>query len=309
MKIVFMGTPEFACAALQALIEDGQEVALVLTQPDKPKGRGYALTPSPVKLLAQSAGLRVETPSTLRTPEAEELLRSVNADLFVVAAYGKILPASVLQIPPMGCVNVHASLLPAWRGAAPIQRAVLNGDHMGGVTMMYMDEGLDTGDIILQRSMEIPSEMTGGEYHDALASLGGEALREFLRLAESGTIPRKPQEGEFTYAAKIEKADQLVTFRETAEQTHNRIRAMAPAPSAYSFLNGKRVKLHTSRIGDSGRKGEPGEILSAGKDGIEVACGEGSVLLTVLQPEGKGKMDANSFRNGLQNKGGLCFHE
>ena len=307
MKIVFMGTPEFACAALQALLDDGQDVALVLTQPDKPKGRGYALTPSPVKVLAQDAGLRVETPSTLRTPEAEELLRSIGADLFVVAAYGKILPASILHIPPMGCVNVHASLLPAWRGAAPIQRAVLNGDRVGGVTMMYMDEGLDTGDIILQRSMEIPPEMTGGDYHDAMALLGGEALREFLRLAESGSIPRRPQEGDFTYAAKIEKADQLVTFRETAEQTHNRIRAMAPAPSAYSFLNGKRVKLHASHTGSG--SGEPGEILSAGKDGIEVACGEGSVLLTVLQPEGKGKMDAASFWNGLQNKGGLRFHE
>lgn len=307
MKIVFMGTPDFACAALQALIEDGREVALVLTQPDKPKGRGYALTPSPVKSLALRAGLRVETPSTLRTPEAEELLRSVGADLFVVAAYGKLLPASVLQIPPMGCVNVHASLLPAWRGAAPIQRAVLNGDRTGGVTMMYMDEGLDTGDIILQRSMEIPPEMTGGEYHDAMASLGGEALREFLRLAESGTIPRRKQTGDFTYASKIEKADQLVTFRETAEQTHNRIRAMAPMPSAYSFLNGKRVKLHASCVRNG--NGEPGEILSAGKDGIEVACGEGSVLLTVLQPEGKGKMDAASFWNGLQNKGGLRFHE
>lgn len=307
MKIVFMGTPEFACAALQVLIEDGQDVALVLTQPDKPKGRGYALTPSPVKSLAQSAGLRVETPSTLRTPEAEALLRSVGADLFVVAAYGKILPASVLEIPPMGCVNVHASLLPAWRGAAPIQRAVLNGDRVGGVTMMYMDEGLDTGDIILQRSMEIPPDMTGGEFHDAMASLGGEALRDFLRLAESGTIPRRPQEGEFTYAAKIEKADQLVTFRETAVQTHDRIRAMAPAPSAYSLLNGKRVKLHASRVLKG--NGAPGEILSAGKEGIEVACGEGSVLLTVLQPEGKGRMDAVSFWNGLQNKGGLRFHE
>lgn len=306
MKIVFMGTPDFACAALQTLIEDGQEVALVLTQPDKPKGRGYALTPSPVKVLAQSAGLRVETPSTLRTPEAEELLRSVGADLFVVAAYGKILPAAVLEIPPMGCVNVHASLLPAWRGAAPIQRAVLNGDEAGGVTMMVMDEGLDTGDIILQREMEIPADMTGGEYHDALASLGGEALRDFLRLAESGNIPRTPQTGDFTYAAKLEKADQLVSFLETAEQTHNRIRAMAPMPSAYSFLNGKRVKLHASRVKNG--SGQPGEILSAGKDGIEVACAEGSVLLTVLQPEGKGKMDASSFWNGLQNKGGLRFH-
>ena len=306
MKIVFMGTPAFACASLRALAESGHEVALVLTQPDKPKGRGYALTPSEVKAYALDAGLRVETPATLRTPEAEDMLREVGADLFVVAAYGKLLPESVLQIPPMGCVNVHASLLPAWRGAAPIQRAILNGDRVGGVTMMYMDAGLDTGDIILQRSMEIPEDMTFGEYHDALASLGAEALREFLRLAENGNIPRAAQTGEHTYAAKIEKTEQLVTFQETAIQTHNRIRAFAPVPSAYSFLNGKRVKLHASRVGSG--KGTPGEVLSAGRDGIEVACGEGSVLLTVLQPEGKGKMDALSFWNGQQNKGGLRFH-
>lgn len=307
MRIVFMGSPDFACAALRALVNDGQEIALVLTQPDKPKGRGYVLTPSPVKAFALDAGLRVETPSTLRTPEAEAMLREVNADLFVVAAYGKILPENILQIPPMGCVNVHASLLPAWRGAAPIQRAILNGDRVGGVTMMYMDAGLDTGDIILQRSVEIPEGMTGGEYHDALASLGAEALCDFLRLAESGDIPRKAQSGESTYAAKIEKADQLVTFQETAVQTHNRIRAMAPAPSAYCLLNGKRVKLHASSVASG--SGTPGEVLSAGKEGIEVACAEGSVLLTVLQPEGKGKMDASSFLNGLQNKGGLRFHE
>lgn len=307
MKIVFMGSPDFACTALQALVDDGQEIALVLTQPDKPKGRGYTLTPSPVKAFAQSAGLRVETPSTLRTPEAEELLRSVGADLFVVAAYGKILPASILQIPPLGCVNIHASLLPAWRGAAPIQRAILNGDRIGGVTMMFMDEGLDTGDIISQRSMEIPEDMSFGAYHDALASLGAEALRDFLRMAESGQISRKPQAGDFTYAPKIEKAEQLVTFRETAAQTHNRIRAFSPVPSAYGLLNGKRVKLHASVVKNG--HGEPGEILSAGKEGIEIACTEGSVLLTVLQPEGKGRMDAISFWNGLQNKGGLRFHE
>lgn len=307
MRIVFMGTPEFAVSALRTLVEDGQEVVLVLSQPDKPKGRGYTLQPSEVKAYALEHGLRVETPKTLKTPEAEEMLRQANADLFVVAAYGKILPASVLSIPPLGCVNVHASLLPAWRGAAPIQRAVMNGDREGGVTMMYMDEGLDTGDIILQKKVSIGENETVGEYYDALMAAGEEALRSFLRLAESNAVPRTKQGESFTYAAKIEKEDQLVTFRETAQQTHNRIRGLSPYPCAYSFLNGKRVKLYASSVGNG--SGTPGTVLSANKNGIEVACGSGSVILTSLQPEGKGRMDAASFLNGIQNKEALTFHE
>ena len=306
MKIVFMGTPEFAQVALRALVEDGQEIALVLTQPDKPKGRGYTLTPSEVKAYALEQGLRVETPNSLRTPEAEELLRSVGADLFVVAAYGKILPENILRIPPLGCVNIHASLLPAWRGAAPIQRAIMNGDTVGGVTMMYMDVGLDTGDIILQKSIDIPDSMTAGEYHDEMARVGADAALEFLRLAEQGTFPRVKQTGDFCYAEKITKDDQFVSFEETAVQTHNRIRGLAPVPSAFSFLGGKRIKLHASYVSEG--KGAPGEVLRADKNGVEVACGEGSVVITVLQPEGKGKMDAASFVNGLKEKEGLRFH-
>lgn len=306
MRIVFMGTPEFAVYALRALVEDGQEVVCVLTQPDKPKGRGYVMTPSEVKAYALEQGLRVETPETLRTEEAERFLRSLDADLFVVAAYGKILRKNILDIPPMGCVNVHASLLPAWRGAAPIQRAIMQGDKVGGVTMMYMDEGMDTGDIILQKSMDIPENMNAGEFHDGLAELGAEALKEFLHLAESGNIPRRKQPEEFTLAPKITAEDQFVSFTETAKQTHDRIRGLAPAPSAYALLNGKRVKLHSSVIGTG--KGKPGTVLSAGKQGIEVACSDGSIILTSLQPEGKGKMDGASFANGLKNKDGLCFN-
>lgn len=306
MKIVFMGTPEFAQVALRALVEDGQEIALVLTQPDKPKGRGYTLTPSEVKAYALEQGLRVETPTTLRTAEAEELLRSVGADLFVVAAYGKILPENILQIPRLGCICIHASLLPAWRGAAPIQRAIMNGDKVGGVTMMYMDTGIDTGDIILQKSIEISDDMTAGQYHDEMAKVGAEAALEFMRLAEQGNFPRVKQEGNFCYAEKITKEDQYVSFEETAVQTHNRIRGLAPVPSAYAFLGGKRVKLHASYV--SNGKGTPGEVLCADKSGIEVACAEGSVVITALQPEGKGKMDAASFVNGLKDKEGLCFN-
>lgn len=306
MKIVFMGTPTFAVSSLRALVEDGQDVVCVLTQPDKPKGRGYALQPSEVKAYALSQGLRVETPASLRTPEAEALLREQNADLFVVAAYGKLLPENILSIPPLGCVNVHASLLPAWRGAAPIQRALMNGDRSGGVTMMYMDAGMDTGDIILQRETEIPPEMNAGEYHDALADIGAEALKDFLRLAEKGTIPRRKQGENGTPAPKITAEDQLVTFAESAERTLNRIRGLAPSPSAYAFLGEKRIKLHSAKPGNG--SGQPGEVLSVGKDGIEVACGSGSVILTVLQPEGKGRMSAADFANGLRDRKGMYFH-
>ena len=306
MRIVFMGTPEFAVSALRTLLEEGQEVVCVLTQPDKPKGRGYVMTPSDVKAFALEQGLRVETPTTLRTEEAVRFLSSFDADLFVVAAYGKILPKAVLDIPPLGCVNVHASLLPAWRGAAPIQRALMNGDRVGGVTMMYMDEGMDTGDIILQKQMNIPETMNAGEFHDALADLGAEALREFLHLAEAGGIPRKKQGDAFTLAAKITAEDQFVSFAETAEQTHNRIRGLSPAPAAYALLNGKRVKLYASVVGDGA--GEPGSVLSMGKQGIEVACLQGSVFLTSLQPEGKGRMDGASFANGLRGRDGLKFN-
>lgn len=306
MKIVFMGTPVFAKTALEALVNAGYEIPLVITQPDKPKGRKYVLTPSEVKTYALSAGLRVETPSSMRTAEVEEMLRQVDADVFVVAAYGKILPKNILDLPPMGCICIHASLLPAWRGAAPIQRAVMNGDTEGGVTMMYMDEGIDTGDIILQKRLSISSIMTAGEYHDEMARLGAEAVLEYLHLAENGTVPRKKQEGSSCYAEKITGEDLFVSFEETGEQTHNRIRGLAPAPSAYCILEDKRVKLHASLPGDG--KGEPGQVLRADKNGIEVACKEGSVILKSLQPEGKKPMDAASFVNGIRNLEGLRFN-
>ncbi len=303
-----MGTPAFAVSALRTLAEDGQDIALVLTQPDKPKGRGHTTVASEVKQYALQRGLRVETPATLRNAEAEQMLREANADLFVVAAYGKILPKAILDIPKYGCVNVHASLLPAWRGAAPIQRAVMAGDRVGGVTMMYMDEGLDTGDIILQRSMEIPPDMTAGAYHDALCALSAEALQSFMRLAESGRVPRRKQPEAFTYAAKIEKKDQYVGFRETAKQTVDRIRGLEPSPCAFTLLGGKRVKLHQACVEqESGVYGEPGAWLSVQPNGITVACAEGCVRILSLQPEGKGRMDAFSFSNGLQNKDGLRF--
>ncbi|MBO4366581.1 MAG: methionyl-tRNA formyltransferase [Clostridia bacterium] len=316
-RIVFMGTPDFAVSALRTLVETGQNVVLVLTQPDRPKGRGYALQPSPVRSYALEQGIKTETPATLRCADSLDMIRQARPDLIVVAAYGKILPKEVLELPPLGCVNLHASLLPAWRGAAPIQRAVLNGDEKGGITVMQMDEGLDTGDILLIKEVPIGKDMTSGEYHDELAKAASAALKDYLLLAEAGTIVRNPQEGESSYAAKIEKEEGFVSFRETALQTHNRIRGCDPSPGAYAFLAGKRIKLFSSHLTEEGKTekpaGRPGQILGHGPDGLRVACETGYVSVGHLQPEGKGRLDAASFFNGLSNKqpgeNGWVFNE
>lgn len=307
-KIVFMGTPAYAATALEALIADGQEIALVVSQPDKPKGRGYQLESSEVKNLALKHGIEVITPHTLRDEAVQEKLRSVGAELFIIAAYGKILPKAVLDIPPMGCINIHASLLPSLRGAAPINRAIMEGHTHGGITIMYMDEGIDTGDIILQEEMQIPAEMNYGEFHDEMAILGGKAILRFLRLAESGSIPRTKQEdSNSTYAKKIEKCDCLVDFTLTAKQTINLIRGLSPSPCVYGFLCGKRIKIVKALEGNS--TGLPGVVLSAGKNGIEVACKEGSIFITELCSEGKGKMTAEQYLCGNKTEIGACFNE
>ena len=305
MRIVFMGTPEFALTALKAIYEQGHEIALVVSQPDKPSGRGYVLTPSPVKAFALEKGIEVVTPKTMRDDEAERILREADADIFVVAAFGKILPKNILDIPPHGSICIHASLLPALRGAAPINRAVMEGHAQGGITIMYMDEGIDTGDILLSRAIPIPEDMTAGEYHDAMASLGAELILEYLSLAEKGNVTRTPQPKEGTYAQKIDKKEAYEDFSRTARETHNRIRGLAPYPAAYAFLGGKRIKLFASSVSDG--CGVPGTVLSTEK-GIEIACGEGSVVITSLQPEGKGKMDYASFLRGNSVKKGDMFN-
>jgi len=307
VRIVFMGTPEFAAKALEALIHDGQDIVLAVSQPDKPKGRGYRLEPSEVKKLALAHGIEVITPNTLKDESVIEKLKSANADVFIVAAYGKILPKAVLDIPPLGCINIHASLLPALRGAAPINRAIMEGHTKGGITIMYMEEGLDTGDIILQEEIAIPPDMTAGEYHDRLAVLGGECIVRFLQLAESGNIPRiKQDESLATYAKKIEKSDCLVTFRMSPQETVNQIRGLNPFPGAFVFLNGKRIKIYQAKIG--AKTGEPGEILAGSREGIEVACGDGSVVLTELCCEGKCRMGADEYVCGNKVEIGAFFN-
>ena len=297
MKIVFMGTPDFAVASLEALCESGHEIALVLSQPDKPKGRGYTLTPSPVKKYATDRGIEVITPATLKDEEVISKLESIGADLFIVTAYGKILSQRVLDIPKLGCFNIHASLLPSLRGAAPINRAIMNGDKVGGVTVMYMADGIDTGDMVLKREIEIKDDWCAGDFHDALAEISKDAMREFLSFAESGNIPRTPQDDSLaTYAAKITNEDAFLSFNEDAAAVRNRIRGLSPFPGAFFFINGKRFKVRNAILGDG--CGECGSIISTDKGGIEIACASKSVIITELCPEGKSACSAESYLRG-----------
>jgi methionyl-tRNA formyltransferase len=297
MKIVFMGTPDFAVSSLEALYESGHEVALVVTQPDRPKGRGYTLTPSPVKQYALDRGTEVIEPATLKDEAVIEKLRSVEADMFLVTAYGRILSKTVLDMPKIGCFNVHASLLPYLRGAAPINRSIMNGDTLGGITLQYMAEGIDTGDIALVKEVIIKDEWCAGDYHDALAAASKEAVKEFLSLAERNEIPRIPQDHEkATHAAKIGNEDAYLTFDESAKDVRNRIRGLSPFPGSFFFLNGKRIKVRNAILGDG--SGELGTVISTDKGGIEIACKEGSVIITSLCPEGKSVCDGVSFLRG-----------
>lgn len=293
-KIVYMGTPDFAVEPLKRICDAGHNVSLVVTQPDKQRGRGMAFTPTPVKAFAMERGIKVFQPQTLKDEETQRIIKDENADYIIVAAYGKILPKAVLEAAKGGCVNIHASLLPRHRGAAPINRAIMEGDTKGGVTVMHMAEGLDTGDMILVRAMDIPEDMTAGEYHDALSILGAEAICEFL-AAEEHT--RTPQDDALaTYAAKIEKSEAEIDFSLDSLTVYNKIRGLSPYPSAFAVINGRRFKLITAIRGEG--KGEAGSVISATDKGIEIACGEGSVIITTIQPEGKRAMSAGSFLAG-----------
>jgi methionyl-tRNA formyltransferase len=299
MRIVFFGTPEIAYGCLEELLDKGYNVVAAVTGTDKPQGRGYKVDISPVKRLALERGVEVYQPDSLRKPEVWDKLKEYNADIFITCAYGKIFPAQVLSIPPMGCVNVHASLLPAYRGASPIYRAIMNGDKVGGVTIMYMDEGMDTGDIALTKEMEIPRDMDFGSYYNAITSLGRAALTEYLEKAKAGEVVRRKQDhSKATYAPKIEKEETVLDFNDTAENIYNKIRGLSPTPCAYTTLGGKRCKIYKALLGESNCGKQPGDIIKADKTGIEVACNDKSVIITDLQPEGKNKMTAAAFLAG-----------
>ncbi len=300
MRILFMGTPDFALFTLRALVERGEQVVGVVTQPDKPKGRGYAMQPPPVKLYAMEQGLPVYQPTTLRDGAFDAELCALAPDVIVVVAYGKILPRSVLEFPAHGCINVHGSLLPAYRGAAPMQRAIIDGCAETGVTTMQMAEGLDTGDMLITRRLPLSQEDDFESVHDRLGALGAEALLETLDALRAGTLcPVVQEEALATYAAKITKEDCLLDFTADAQRLHDRVRGLSPVPLSFTHTpDGKLLKVVKSRVGTGKTDKAPGTVISL--DGaVCVACGEGSVLeLLRVLPEGKGRMDATDYIRG-----------
>ena len=294
MKLVYMGTPDFAVPALEKLAAV-HEVAAVFTQPDKPVGRKQILTPPDVKVCAERLGIPVCQPASMKTPEAFELLKSFAPEVIVVAAYGQILPKAVLDLPVYGCVNIHGSLLPKYRGAAPIQQAVLNGDAVTGVTTMLMDVGLDTGDILLTKETPIGENETSAELFDRLSLLGGELILETLdALAQGSVTPKKQDEALATHTSKIDKSLCPIDFTATAQAVHNLIRGLYSWPVATAQIGGKRVKIHKARIAKG--SGSAGVILSVKP--FVIACGEGAVEILELQPEGKKKMSAEAYAAG-----------
>jgi len=287
MRIVFAGTPEFAAQHLQALLDAKRQVVAVYTQPDRPAGRGQKLMPSPVKQLALQHEIPVYQPQSLRDPAAQAELAGLQADLMVVVAYGLILPQAVLDMPRLGCINSHASLLPRWRGAAPIQRAIEAGDAESGVTVMQMEAGLDTGPMLLKVRTPITAEDTGGTLHDRLADLGSQAVIEAVTALEAGTLVGEVQDDNLaTYAHKLNKEQAQLDWSRPAGELELLIRAFNPWPICQSSLNGAALKVHAAKLGEG--SGKPGEILAASKEGLTVACGSGALLLTRLQlPGGK----------------------
>lgn len=307
MRIVFMGTPDFSVPCLQRLIADGEEVVGVFTQPDKPKGRGYELTPPPVKAEALKHNIPVFQPKSMRDGEALKILETLQPDLNVVVAYGKILPPEILYFPKYNSINIHASILPKYRGAAPIQWVILNGEEKTGVTSMQMDDGIDTGDMLLKAELPIPPNMTGGELHDALSELGAQVLSDTLKALKNGDLHPTKQTGESNYAPMLNKALCPIDFSRTAQDVHNHVRGLSPFPTATAVLHGKRMKIHTTRLTENISTAPAGTIVSA-TDGIEVVCGDGkTVLVTELQPEGKKRMTAKAFLVGHKLQAGESF--
>lgn len=304
MRVAFAGTPEFAAVALEAILAAGYTVPLALTQPDRPAGRGMQLQPSPVKKVALAHGIPVDQPARLRSPEQWAALAACAPDVLVVAAYGLILPQAVLDLPRHGCLNIHASLLPRWRGAAPIHRAIEAGDRETGITIMRMDAGLDTGPMLLSRAIPIFPDDTTGSLHDRLARLGGEMIVQALRDL-SGLVPvPQPAEGA-TYAAKIAKAEAAVDWRRPAVEIERQIRAFDPFPGASSTLAGAPLKLWSARA-EAG-SGEPGTVLAADPEGLKVACGEGVLVIAVAQKPGGRRLPLGELLKGFPVGPGARF--
>lgn len=299
MKIVYMGTPDFAVPCLDRLVKDGYDVCCVVTQPDKPQGRKQILTPSDVKVCAMKHGIEVYQPQTLRSEEAYEYLKCFGADYFIVAAYGKILPKNILDLPRYACINVHGSLLPKYRGAAPIQRSVLAGDKVTGITTMLMGEGLDTGDMLLKSEYEIDINATSGEVFDALAQSAPDLLIETIEKYTKGEItPVKQDESKATYARMLSKDEAVIDWSKSALDVHNLVRGMAPWPVAYSFYGDKKIKIFTTRMTDEKSSLEAGK-LKEDKNKVFVTCGDGKFIEVLsLQLEGGKRLEAKQFLAG-----------
>ena len=299
LRVVFAGTPEFSVPCLEACRASGVEVVAVYTQPDRPAGRGRKLTPSPVKQAALAAGIPVEQPESLKSQAARDTLAAYRPDLMVVVAYGLILPRKVLALPRLGCWNVHASLLPRWRGAAPIQRAILAGDAESGVDLMQMEAGLDTGPVLLERRTPIDRADTGGSLHDRLSALGAEVLADGLRRAVAGeTLAPTPQpEAGVTYAHKLDKAEAKLDFQRDAPALERQVRAFDPWPVAEGEIAGEPLRIWAAEAIARDHAASPGSVLSAGRDGIEIACGSGALRVTALQRAGGKRIGAADYLN------------
>ena len=296
MRVVFMGSPDFAVPALQALL-GAHTVTLVITQPDKRAGRGNQVKSPPVKAVAEAAGVPVYQPTSARKPEFIERLRAADPEVCVVVAYGKILPAPVLEVAPRGCLNIHGSLLPKYRGAAPIQWALIRGEDETGVTIMKLDEGMDTGPMLLERSIPIQASDTAGTLHDKLAPIGAALLLEALDQLAAGTLPERSQtDADATYAPMLEKQDGVVDWSASAREVCNRIRGVDPWPGAVSEYKGSRLKLFGAAV--CAGTGRAGEVLDVGSDGLRVACGDGAVRVADIQAPGKNRMTAAAFASG-----------
>ena len=296
LRLAFMGSPEFAAASLSALIAAGHEIAAVYSQPRRPAGRGQQPRPSPVQRLAEAKGLPVATPTSLTAPAEQARFAALNLDAAVVAAYGLLLPPAMLRSPRLGCLNVHASLLPRWRGAAPIQRAILAGDRETGITIMQMDEGLDTGPVLLAERLAIGPDETGASLHDRLAALGARAIVEALDGLAAGRLRPRPQPADgATYAAKLTRNERRLDWRQPAAVLARRVRALAPWPGAWLEVAGERVKVLAAEA--HAARGEPGRVID---DRLTVACGEGALRLTTLQRAGKAALPAEAFLRGFR---------
>jgi methionyl-tRNA formyltransferase len=301
IRTVFMGTPEFALPTLQGLLDAGVDLCAVFTQPDRPRGRGKKLAPPPVKALALQRGVPVFQPARLREAAAVDQLRTLAPDLIVVVAYGQILPRAVLDIPRYGCINVHASLLPRYRGAAPINKAIVDGEAVTGVTTMLMDVGLDTGDMLVRRATEIGFEETAGQLHDRLSLLGREAMEETLRHLCAGALRPEPQdEGATCYAAMMKKEDGHIDWTRDAQAIHNLVRGLTPWPGAYTFWNSQMLKISRTLPEDHADGGAPGTVLAVGAEGVRIACGKGCLVVRELQLAGKKRLAAGDFLRGAR---------